>query len=403
MVDYGSDGQIGRGESYEAYLQSMKTVFEATARWSLPQGVLWLIADSFVEATDEASMPSRLVPLPFELARLAEDCGWQLREVVIWRKDRSLPWTHRGRMRNAFEHILLFVKSDAYKYNVDRLRELEERKGWWVRYPERYHPLGIAPDNVWESSLPLQGTWASRHISHACPLPTDLVERMLLLTTDRGDCVFDPFAGVGTVPAVAGAMARRGYGIELNEEYAQMLAEETVPRAIRDLNIRTVEGNGASQTLLKLRVLKYPRELWRQLLRNDPEVPRPAFVWVDAAIPDDIELEATKPFASVSVTLVMPPGTAPEELGRLAQKLDLVASRAPLSKYRLDVRAQPETSELFTLASETGLWVYRSGETWRSSGTIAPTDLAALGRDCAEDATPPIVSPLQVGVANEEP
>jgi DNA modification methylase len=34
-----------------------------------------------------------------------------------------------------------------------------------------------------------------------------------------GDLVLDPFAGIGTVPARAVAMGRRGYGVELEPKY----------------------------------------------------------------------------------------------------------------------------------------------------------------------------------------
>ena len=44
---------------------------------------------------------------------------------------------------------------------------------------------------------------------------------MLSLTTVEGDVVLDPLAGVGSVPAMAEAMGRVGYGLELTVAYKQ--------------------------------------------------------------------------------------------------------------------------------------------------------------------------------------
>lgn len=52
------------------------------------------------------------------------------------------------------------------------------------------------------------------------------------MTILTGDCLdvlptIDPFAGSGTVPAVAQAMGRQAIGIELNPEYAEIAARRT--------------------------------------------------------------------------------------------------------------------------------------------------------------------------------
>lgn len=54
---------------------------------------------------------------------------------------------------------------------------------------------------------------------HLCPLQLDIVERVIRRFSNPGDLVYDPFAGVGTVPLVALRMGRRGAGSELNPGY----------------------------------------------------------------------------------------------------------------------------------------------------------------------------------------
>ena len=58
-----------------------------------------------------------------------------------------------------------------------------------------------------------------RQQMHVCPLQLDIVERIVNRYSNEGDVVFDPFGGLMTVPMTAVRMKRRGYGIELNQDY----------------------------------------------------------------------------------------------------------------------------------------------------------------------------------------
>jgi DNA modification methylase len=54
---------------------------------------------------------------------------------------------------------------------------------------------------------------------HVCPLQFDIVDRLIDFFSMPGELVFDPFAGLGTVPMRAVEMGRRGAGSELNPDY----------------------------------------------------------------------------------------------------------------------------------------------------------------------------------------
>jgi hypothetical protein len=54
---------------------------------------------------------------------------------------------------------------------------------------------------------------------HLCPLQFDIVDRLINRYTNAGELVFDPFAGLFTVPLRAIEMGRRGRGHELNAQY----------------------------------------------------------------------------------------------------------------------------------------------------------------------------------------
>jgi len=83
--------------------------------------------------------------------------------------------------------------------------------------PGSHHP------HVWHDvnrMLTLNGTQAQRGLNqHVCPLQFDIVDRIIRRFSNPGELVFDPFAGLMTVPYRAIKLGRRGWGVELNREY----------------------------------------------------------------------------------------------------------------------------------------------------------------------------------------
>jgi DNA modification methylase len=58
---------------------------------------------------------------------------------------------------------------------------------------------------------------------HICPLQLGVIQRCIELWTNPNDIVFDPFAGIGSVPYVAVKMGRRGMGCELKGSYYEQM------------------------------------------------------------------------------------------------------------------------------------------------------------------------------------
>lgn len=54
---------------------------------------------------------------------------------------------------------------------------------------------------------------------HPCPVPIELMEKIILSTTNEGDTVLDPFMGSGTTGIACKKHNRNFIGIELDKEY----------------------------------------------------------------------------------------------------------------------------------------------------------------------------------------
>jgi DNA modification methylase len=383
LVDYGSKDEIGFGQSYEDYLEECKLVFAAALRWTVGEGSMWLIADTVAQRSSKGVV-SPLRPLPFDLARVAAEAGWILRDIVIWRKDRTRPWTSRGRLRNAFEYVLLFVKSNEYKYRVGRLRDNRNLGRWWVRYPERHNPWGAAPENVWDIPIPVQGSWATTTLRHACPFPPELVRRLVELSTDPQDIVFDPFAGSGTVLAVADALGRVALGSELNQEFVRAYADFVYAEVRSQLEPSAIEARSVSMTenLLDLRYLKLPKELVRQLGhdRDGRNGLRCAVVEVVYRA-DDSELAQ---YGAIRCTLITPQSAIEDVLTRATVHL----GHGPLSKYGVKVQLHViDEAQAIQEFGETEFFVYERGRTWNSSKISSVAEILAV----TDDGEPPVL------------
>jgi len=219
----GAKKQIGFGQDYDEYLKDLVVIFQKCYEISSPNATFWMVADTIKKN-------GTIIPLPFDIHRELTktfSSTWKLKDLIIWNKTKNIPWNAKGRFKNHFEYILFYVKDEKYKFNIDKIREIANLKKWWLTYPERYNPKGKAPSNIWEFITPIRG-WGNGYLNHVCPFPFPLVERIISISTEEKDLVFDPFAGSGSAIAMAYVMNRNSVGIDINEKYKKKFEKEAL-------------------------------------------------------------------------------------------------------------------------------------------------------------------------------
>lgn len=108
-----------------------------------------------------------------------------------------------------------------YKAHVELAKKLDSDK----KLPASFMVCGVGSwsDEVWDDINRMRtfNTTQSqrRREMHVCPLQTDIVERLINRYSGEGDVIYDPFAGLGTVPERAVRAGRYGIGCELNTDY----------------------------------------------------------------------------------------------------------------------------------------------------------------------------------------
>ena len=324
LKDYDRPNQIGFGQKYETYLEDLKDVFREIFRATKSDGSLWIVVDTFRKGQE-------VLTLPFDIAAKLKNCGWTLRDIIIWKKERTVPWVSAGATRKIFEYILVFSKGPSqFKYDPNKYRETTDLKRWWVRYPERYNPKGKSPEEIWSYDIPTQGSWGDSYIRHFCPLPNELVARIIQITTQKNDVVLDPFAGSGTVPTVSKLLDRAYIGFELNSDYVAMfekhLAKELEQRAQKSLEFSEPKGSSTFEsTVIALRILKYGRILLRRIVELHPELAIQVYV-------HPLQTPATEKFKHYSAEYVIQ--LQAKKYQKIVQaSLESLSAKPPLSKF----------------------------------------------------------------------
>lgn len=396
LKNYGSKNQVGFGQKYDEYLDDLAKIFAAVRRITKRTGSLWIVADT-IKHNGELKL------FPFDLADKLKRYGWILHDIIVWHKDKTLPWSHRGKLRNIFEYVLFFSRGKDFKYNIAQVRETEGLKEWWVHYPERYSPRGKAPTRTWKIAIPRQGSWGENWVRHFCPFPPELVRRIVLLTTNQGDIVLDPFAGSGVVLAQAKALGRRFVGSDLRRAYRRMFEKKVLPSIteLENKNQRSAliekKRDKFSTVIWNLRKTKYPRELLRLYEKKHGK----------SGVVGLMALSRQR--SCLEVVLILGAGKLPPE--NFTSRMERLMRRPPLSKYGLRVKVRPHLLNLNgngvarrnTFNSRELLSLYVDGKTHRVHGHLSAGKFLESLRNGTrmKQAVPPIASNVRVNASKE--
>ncbi len=152
---------------------------------------------------------------------------WQVDAHNYWRSSGDRLLTAEEMARLGPSKLPKFFHDDSLRHVYDYERHvaigdaLAERDA----LPKLFACLAQAsPDpNVWTDVTrmrTLNGEQASRAVEkHVCPLQFDIVDRLIERFSNRGELVYDPFHGLGTVGVRAIKLGRRAGGSELNGDY----------------------------------------------------------------------------------------------------------------------------------------------------------------------------------------
>lgn len=229
------------------YLQWTYDWIDGCTRLLAPTGSFYILIG------DEYAAETRL-----HLKKLEREKKLVMRNWIIWHY--TFGQNCRAKLNRSHAHLFYCVgpqifkqaiktKQEAYPFTFNK-SEIAIPSARQTTYADaRANPTGKLPDDTWylrpqeamenrpddlAENQPwyfdpdgdtwylsrLCGTFKERQGWHPCQLPEALLERVIRLSSNPGDLVFDPFTGSGTTLATAARLDRRWLGCELSPDYA---------------------------------------------------------------------------------------------------------------------------------------------------------------------------------------
>jgi adenine-specific DNA-methyltransferase len=239
------------GKEYEKridldeYVRQQESVIRECIRILNDRGSICWQVGNFVDR-------GAIVPLDIVLHGIFASAGLRLRNRIVWHFEHGLHCSKRFSGR--YETINWYTKSDDYVFDLDPVRIPQKYPGKkYFKGPRtgQYscNPNGKNPGDVW-----IFPNVKHNHVEktiHPCQFPVELVERLVLSMTKRGDLIIDPFMGVGTTAVAAMRHERRVAGSEIVTDYAN-IAEERIRLEsqgllrTRPMNREVYQPNGGS-------------------------------------------------------------------------------------------------------------------------------------------------------------
>lgn len=259
------------------YADSRKGVYggispDKYVEWFLPisKELLRVLKPSgtFVLNIKEKVVDSERHTYVIELILAMRNQGWLWTEEFIWHKKNCYPGKWPNRFRDAWERLLQFNKAKHFNMRQDAV--MVPMGDWAKTRLKRLSDTDKIRDNsrVGSGFAKNISNWLGRTMAyptnvlrlstecanknHSAVFPSALPEWFIKLFTKEGDWVLDPFMGSGTTIKVAQEIKRNSVGIEIVDEYYNMVKQITEPveyRLYEECEKYEAGGNGGSKGL----------------------------------------------------------------------------------------------------------------------------------------------------------
>lgn len=207
--------------SYEAYLQFLEEVFAAVCRVTKEGRFLIVNTSPVIVPRITRAHASRRYPIPFDLHGCLVRIGWEFIDDIVWEKPE---YSVKNRVGGFQQHRKpLAYKPNAvteylmvYRKRTDKLLDWNIHQYDSKTVEESRVPDGFEATNVWRVSPKSDKV-------HSAIFPAELCKRVIEYYSYKGDLVFDPFAGSGTLGRAAKALGRFFFLAEKESKYFEYM------------------------------------------------------------------------------------------------------------------------------------------------------------------------------------
>lgn len=144
----------------------------------------------------------------YSIGMALEQEGFKIINNITWKKSNPPPNISCRAFVHSTETILWAqkdLKKAKHKFNYSIMKEING---------------GKQMKDVWETSLTKPSE--KKCGKHPTQKPLELLEKIIISSTDEGDVILDPFNGSGTTGIMANRLNRKYIGIEQEKEYLDL-------------------------------------------------------------------------------------------------------------------------------------------------------------------------------------
>ena len=196
------------GRTFEDWLDNIGGAFGEVRRVTMPGGFCAVVVGTILHKGEH-------YPAPMMVTARMLQAGWEFHQDIIWNKvtggvkragcfiQHPKPGYYYPNIMT--EYVLVFRKPGEKRRGTKAALDIDE-----------LFTRDIA-NNVWHiAPVP------PRTIEHPCPYPEELVRRLVLLYSQEGEEVLDPFLGSGQTAVAALRAGRRCVGYDIESEYLNL-------------------------------------------------------------------------------------------------------------------------------------------------------------------------------------
>jgi len=168
---------------------------------------------------------------------------FKIRNRITWEREKGRG--SKSNWKNCIEDIWFCTMSDSYTFNLEDVKIKRKvlapyrtndgkPKDWEENGKDNFRTTH--PSNIWtDITVPF---WSMpENTDHPTQKPEKLIAKIILASSNKGDFVFDPFAGSGTTLVTAKKLNRNFSGIEIDEFYS-CLTSKRLQLANKDKSIQ---------------------------------------------------------------------------------------------------------------------------------------------------------------------
>ena len=210
-------------ESYKAYLDFLTAVFKETHRITKEGRFFVLNASPVIVPRISRAHSSKRYAIPYDMHPRLTDMGWEFIDDIVWIKPE---YAAKNRNGGFYQHRKpLCYKANSVTESVMVYRKKSDKLiDWNLR---QYDDETVETSKVLDE-YEKSNAWKINPATdkgHPAVFPTELASRVIQFYSFKGDLIFDPFAGSGTVGRVAMDHERYFLLCEKEPEYVEHMEQ----------------------------------------------------------------------------------------------------------------------------------------------------------------------------------